>query len=323
LISMRPPCEVVVRRVLPILRALVARELIERHGWTQKRIAEALGVTQPAVSTYLSLLEKGEMDLDLEGLRETAERIAEGLATGGLALSDVVMEVCSLCINLKSGGPICSLHKGEIPLLREEGCDICLRLFTAERERIEERDRVLKEMRRAIEIIERCDDFPLIMPEVRVNLVMALPEARTIYDVAGIPGRIVEVRGRARAFMEPEFGSSRHMAGVLLAAMEIDDSVRSAINIKYDEAIHQALEWMGLTIGCFDRGELPMEEGEGGPLAALGVRLVAERLRRLPDVVVDKGGYGIEPVSYLFGATAITVAKKAIQVVEELARGVT
>lgn len=312
---MRPPCEVVVRRILPILRALVARELMERHGWRQRRIAEALGVTQPAVSTYLSLLEKGEMEL--EGLEEMAARIAEGLASGSLTLSDSVMEICSLCINLKSGGPLCSMHKREIPLLREEGCDICLRLFTAERERIEERDRVLKEMRRAIEMIERCPEFTRIMPEVRVNLVRALPGARSIYDVAGIPGRIVEVRGRAKAFMEPEFGSSRHMAGVLLAAMEIDSSVRAAINIKYDEAIHQALKQIGLTIGCFERGELPWR---GEPPAAVGVKLVAERLRHLPDVVVDKGGYGIEPVSYLFGSTAIEVAEKAIQVAEEVSK---
>lgn len=319
---MRPPCEVVVRQVLPILRALVARELMEGHGWTQRRIAEALGVTQPAVSTYLSLLERGGLELDLRDLRGVAERIAEGLATRSLTLSDTIMEICSLCINLKSGGPICSLHKGEIPLLREERCDVCLRLFTAERERIEERDRVLKEMRRAIELIEGCDDFPLIMPEVRVNLVMALPEARSIYDVAGIPGRIVEVRGRAKAFMEPEFGSSRHMAGVLLVAMEIEDSVRAAINIKYDEGIHQAFERMGLRVGCFERGELPPERGEERPLAALGVKLVAERLQHLPNVVVDKGGYGIEPISYLFGATAIDVVRGAIQVVEELTGGV-
>ncbi len=312
---MRPPCEVVVRRVLPILRALVARELMERHGWKQRRIAEALGVTQPAVSTYLSLLERGEMEI--EGLEETAARIAEGLASGSLTLSDSVMEICSLCINLKSGGPICSMHKGEIPLLREEGCDICLRLFTAERERIEERDRVLKEMRRAIEMIERCEKFTRIMPEVRVNLVRALPEARSIYDIAGIPGRIVEVRGKAKAFMEPEFGSSKHMAGVLLAAMEVDSSVRAAINIKYDEEIHQVLEQMGLTIGCFERRELPRE---GEPPAALGVKLVAERLRRLPEVVVDKGGYGIEPISYLFGTTAVEVAERAIHVAEEVSK---
>jgi len=310
---MRPPCEVVVRRVLPLLRALVARELMERHGWRQRRIAEALGVTQPAVSTYLSLLERGETPL--EGLEEIAVRIADGLASGGLTLSDSVMEVCSLCINLKSGGPICSMHKGEIPLLREERCDICLKLFTAERERIEERERVLREMRRAIELIEGCEGFPRIMPEVRVNLVMALPDAKSINDVAGIPGRIVEVRGRARAFMEPEFGSSRHMARVLLTAMEIDSSVRAAMNIKYDEEIRQALEHIGLTIGCFERGELPRE---GEPSAALGVRLVAERLGRLPEAIIDKGGYGIEPVTYLFGSTATEVARRAIKVVEEL-----
>ncbi|RLI33468.1 transcriptional regulator [Candidatus Bathyarchaeota archaeon] len=316
---MRPPCEIVVKRLLPLLRALVARELMTVYGWTQSRAARRLGVTQPAVSSYLSLLEGEERrGFDLEDLEGLAKRIAEGLARGEMSLSETVMEVCSLCIKLKSGGFICALHKQRVPDLRRESCDVCLRLFGTGAEEIEERYKVLNDLRKAVEMIEGSKDFPSVMPEVRVNMVVATSDARSISDVAGIPGRIVEVRGRARAFMEPEFGSSRHLAEVLLTAREIDPSVRAAANIKYDEAVREAMERLKLRMGLFDREALPPEErGEEGAVS-LGIKLVAEEFGYLPDVVVDKGGYGIEPVSYLFGGSAVEVAERAIQIAEAL-----
>ena len=59
------------------------------------------------------------------------------------------------------------------------------------------------------------------------------------------------------------------------------------------------------------------ERGEEGAVS-LGIKLVAEEFGYLPDVVVDKGGYGIEPVSYLFGGSAVEVAERTIQIAEAL-----
>jgi hypothetical protein len=318
---MRPPCEIVVKRLLPLLRALVAQELMNVYGWTQSQTARKLGVTQPAVSSYLSLLESEDTSrFDMEDLRSLAKRIAEGLATGDMSLSDTVMEVCSLCIKLKSGGFVCSLHKQLVPDLREESCEVCLRLFGTGAEEVEERYRVLNDLKKAAEMIESCEDFASVMPQVRVNIVMATSGAKSVSEVAGIPGRIVEVRGRAKAFMDPEFGSSSHLAGILLAAMEIDGSIRSAANIKYDEAVHRAMERLNLSIGWFDREALPTERRGDEAAADLGVKAVAERSGNLPNVMVDKGGYGIEPVSYLFGGSAAEVAGKAIQIAEALSQ---
>jgi predicted fused transcriptional regulator/phosphomethylpyrimidine kinase/predicted transcriptional regulator len=318
---MRPPCEIVVKRLLPLLRALVAQELMTVYGWTQSQTARKLGVTQPAVSSYLSLLESEETSrFDMEDLKALAKRIAEGLATGEMSLSDTVMEVCSLCIKLKSGGFVCSLHKQLVPDLREESCEVCLRLFGTGTEEVEERYKVLNDLKKAAEIIEGCEDFASVMPQVRVNIVMATSGAKSVSEVAGIPGRIVEVRGRAKAFMDPEFGSSSHLAGILLAVMEIDDSIRSVANIKYDEAIRGVMEMLKLSIGWFDRETLPTEKRGDEAAADLGVKTAAESLGNLPNVMVDKGGYGIEPVSYLFGSSAVEVAGKAIRIAEALSQ---
>ncbi len=46
--------EAVSEKILPSLRALVAEILIKQYKYTQIKAAEALGVTQPAISHYLT-----------------------------------------------------------------------------------------------------------------------------------------------------------------------------------------------------------------------------------------------------------------------------
>lgn len=38
----------------------------------------------------------------------------------------------------------------------------------------------------------------------------------------------------------------------------------------------------------------------------------------MPRVIIDLGGYGIEPISYLFGESAVELAKLVIQIAELL-----
>ncbi|KUJ92400.1 MAG: hypothetical protein XD40_2412, partial [Archaeoglobus fulgidus] len=49
---MKPHCVMMVKYVLPALRAKVALELIDR-GYRVKDVADLLGLTQAAVSQYL------------------------------------------------------------------------------------------------------------------------------------------------------------------------------------------------------------------------------------------------------------------------------
>jgi len=316
---MRPPCEVVVRRVLPVLRALVAKELMDTYGLTQSETAGLLGVTQPAISTYISALEGDSKGLDAVGLESEAREIAAILATRKPGLKETVRRICALCIGLKSGGIVCTLHKEWVPELAEEACKVCLDLFGGRMRQVEERSEVLGDLKRAVALIEECDEFGAVMPQIRMNMVMAIPGAKAVSDVAGIPGRIIEVRGRARAFMEPEFGASYHLAKVLLYAMEVDDTVRAAANIKYDESTDRVLKELGLSVSAFEREALPRDVAEGEVVAALGVKRTANMLGGVPDVVVDKGGYGIEPASYVFGETAMEAAEKTIRIAMALA----
>jgi len=316
---MRPPCEMVVRTLLPVLRALVARELMETYGWTQSQVADRLGVTQPAVSGYIALLERQDAQrLSQSEVQAVAKEIAQGLSGGDLSLSESVRDVCELCIRLKSGGAVCVLHKQRVPDLRRETCETCLRLFAKGAEQVDERYNVLSNIRKAIALIEGSKAFPELMPEVMVNVVEALPDAKTVSEVAGIPGRIAKVRGMAKAFVEPEFGASFHMAAVILAAMSEDKSARAVINTRFDGKMKAVMSKLGYTVYRFRQSDLPEKARMEGVPDVAGVKMAVKKCGRIPNVVVNEGGYGVEPSAYFFGSSSVEAVKKAIRVAEEL-----
>jgi len=50
----KPPCEMVVNKILPSVRGELVRILSAEHGMRQTEIAEMLGITQASVSQYLN-----------------------------------------------------------------------------------------------------------------------------------------------------------------------------------------------------------------------------------------------------------------------------
>ncbi|RLI09618.1 transcriptional regulator [Candidatus Bathyarchaeota archaeon] len=103
------PCEIIVRRVLPALRALIARELVEKHGLAQSKVASLLGVTQASVSHYLSA-KRGKLvglRIDVDELRAVAKEVADGVAGGTMGPEEVSKAMCQLCARMRRavGGP--------------------------------------------------------------------------------------------------------------------------------------------------------------------------------------------------------------------------
>lgn len=105
---MYPPCEVVGRYVLPIFRALIAKELIEKYDFTQVDAAEKLGTTQAAISQYIHSKRgyKGIADFEetLPIIQSAAAEIAEDIATGKIGADGVMLTFCRLCSSLREKG---------------------------------------------------------------------------------------------------------------------------------------------------------------------------------------------------------------------------
>ncbi len=124
---MRPPCELVVRLVLPAFRSLVAKTLIEKYHFSQVAAADKLGTTQAAISHYLYSKRGDKTMKQLEiipSVQSIADEVALGIATERFSPFDAMLKFCELCRDLRTKDIVCDLHKGFISV--PEACDMCL-----------------------------------------------------------------------------------------------------------------------------------------------------------------------------------------------------
>lgn len=77
-------CEMMVEEILPSVRALVAKDLMQTYGMNQEQVSKKLGVTQPAISQYVrelrgqkigTIKSNGKMMLLV---KDISKRIADG-----------------------------------------------------------------------------------------------------------------------------------------------------------------------------------------------------------------------------------------------------
>jgi len=125
--KLRPPCELVVRSVLPALRSLVAKRLVEKYHFSQVAAAEKLGTTQASISHYLYSKRGDKRMKQLEAsppVRAMVDEIAEGVATEKFSPFDAMLRFCKLCKILRTGDLICDWHKDFITV--PEACNVCL-----------------------------------------------------------------------------------------------------------------------------------------------------------------------------------------------------
>lgn len=99
MICMRPLCEYMINEMLPGFRALVAKKLIEDHGFSQTEVAEMLNTTQPAISQYTRELRGRKTSVFLKNPRlfDLLERITKGIAVGNIRPDKTGLEFCRMC----------------------------------------------------------------------------------------------------------------------------------------------------------------------------------------------------------------------------------
>ncbi|MBX5327295.1 MAG: transcriptional regulator [Candidatus Bathyarchaeia archaeon] len=121
------PCEVAVKGVLPVIRALIAEELGITYHLKQKEIAKILGVSQPAVSLYYKKMRGKAIDLERESeVRRLIKKLSASLVEKELTPKDFISEFCKVCVKIRAKGLICELHGTLDPSLDIEKCGYCM-----------------------------------------------------------------------------------------------------------------------------------------------------------------------------------------------------
>lgn len=100
---MRTHYEIIAQDIIPAMRALIAKDLMEKHGLTQIDTANKMGVTQAAVSQYMrnirgykiKILEKNEEIIN------QISNLANKIAAGELNEKTGTQEICNICEFIK------------------------------------------------------------------------------------------------------------------------------------------------------------------------------------------------------------------------------
>ncbi|ABP50500.1 MULTISPECIES: thiamine-phosphate synthase family protein [Pyrobaculum] len=121
--------------------------------------------------------------------------------------------------------------------------------------------------------------------------------------MAAVPGRIVNYLGRARPSGPPTFGASDHVARKILAALKLDPSVRSSINVRYDPSFVEKAKSLGMSIAVVDRRVEfeDVKKREGGSMQWVVEEAFRQRAGATPDVIVDLGDWDKEPMITILG----------------------
>ena len=120
---MKTPCELVVGKILPSLRASVVKDLSKRHGLKQSEIAKRMGITQASVSQYLSSARAGDSRMleEFPQIQTYAKEISERIMSGE-SRQEWYSVLCTACKDIREGDEFCKMHRIASNL---QGCDIC------------------------------------------------------------------------------------------------------------------------------------------------------------------------------------------------------
>jgi len=123
---MKPYCETVAQFVLPTMRALIAKRLMEKYKLTQQNAALKLGLTQSAISQYMrnlrgSKIKSIERD---EKVNKEIDIFVDRIASGELGSLKILDAFCNICKTIRKRKLLCDIHAKVFPDLKD--CRICL-----------------------------------------------------------------------------------------------------------------------------------------------------------------------------------------------------
>ncbi len=109
---MLQPQEVVVAKLLPTIRARLAKELLRTYKMKQVDVARSMGITQAAVSHYNTQSRGVDQDMmrRFPEIKAFVDELA-GKIAGGMSMSQEISTINEFCANLMQTARFCDYHK--------------------------------------------------------------------------------------------------------------------------------------------------------------------------------------------------------------------
>jgi len=123
------PAEIESKSLIPALRAILAKDLANKHNIREDEISKMLGVTQAAISNYIrgtrgdpKLIEKL---LEDKQVTEMLNDISDSLSTDKAYTPSNLSKFIGLCNYIKSSLLICDIHHNLESDIDDEICKEC------------------------------------------------------------------------------------------------------------------------------------------------------------------------------------------------------
>lgn len=265
-------------RIAVVLRGILAHKLNE-YGLSQYKISQVLNVSQPMVNKLLRKpLEEYYAELERMGVsKEVVEHYVDVLHSLALRAPRDRFEMVSYqVINTLALQVACIKHSD---------------VFTSCLSQLNHPvDPSLEYYRIALARITSIKGLRELIPEVGSNLVYAPRPPAGISEVIGLTGRIVKTLEGVVALGEPMYGGSRHLSRILCLVSRFNPDKKVGFIVSYKPSRVEKLREIGLKL------VLTGPHRDHQDFWASIERVVEAR----PDVIVDLGGEGLEPVVYVF-----------------------
>jgi len=301
---LRLPFDVVEEYISTPVKAALARRLWS-EGYTQMQIAKILGVTQPTVNIYIRSPAYSEEKI-LAKISAAGINGAEfhSLVERILALVKEDRKVDALSILTEqilrwlSELRLCEAHRKLDPSIPPD-CRICSEII-----QIPSGVNVLKALENAYEYLSREKCVYILIPEVLMNIAYAKEGAISLNDIAAFPGRITKVGRSIATVSKPTWGASRHLGKILLNIARRRRDLRAIANIKAIKCVIDALKKLGLKYEVIQARRGYVDED------TIVADVSNAFVERGVDAVIDLGGIGVEPITYIGGKDPMEISKR-------------
>lgn len=121
------PCEVGVKTVLPAVKAIMARTIVEKHGLTEKDTANLLGLSQSAISRYKNR-GRGNNLLEIEKTIEVQlliDQMVTYLVKEPTRKHEIMTLFCQTCKVIREKGLMCDLCRKDMAADWGAACSFC------------------------------------------------------------------------------------------------------------------------------------------------------------------------------------------------------
>lgn len=128
------PCEITVKSVVPAVKALIAKELVEKHGLKQDEVAELLGISQSAVSKYTRKVRGHVIKIgEIQELGPSIQKMINLIVNGSYERAEFLEAFCQTCKIIRETNLMCQFCQQADPNIKIEECNFCTSINLSEK----------------------------------------------------------------------------------------------------------------------------------------------------------------------------------------------